>query len=151
MLSTLVMWLRKRCALLACSLEIRRLSRNFMSPTWDPCLSERVLSGPLTASALNKNWRSRVQRRFIKALCGMQEISYEKLLVHLQLDSLANRRHRVDLLMAFKALRGGQRIDANTIGLQLATSSTCSNGSNHVARRSVNNNIRGTFKFRVCK
>ena len=78
-------------------------------------------------------------------------MSYEEQEVHLQLDFLANRRYRVDLLMAFKALRGGLRIDANTIGLQLAASNTRSNGSNLVTCRTVNNNFRKTCEFCVRK
>ena len=44
-------------------------------------------------------------------------MSYEERLVHLQPDSLVNRHCRVDLLMAFKALRGGFKLNAKSIGL----------------------------------
>ena len=125
---------------------VKKLYVAYMRPTleyasviWNPisiCLEQEV---------------ERVQRRFTKALCGMKKLAYEDRLARLQLESLTSRRRRADLVMAFKAIRGGLGVNANTIGLQLATTNTRSNGSNLVTRRTINNNVRKTFEFRVCK
>ena len=55
-----------------------------------------------------------VQRRAVNAVTNLKSQSYEGRLQELSLDSLEERRKRVDLIMAYKVMTGKDNVDPAT-------------------------------------
>ena len=66
----------------------------------------------------------RVQRRFTRMLPGMVGRSYEERLRDLRLFLLERRRLRGDLIEAYKMIRGLDRVDSESLFLQMVMTNT---------------------------
>jgi hypothetical protein len=89
----------------------------------------------------------RVQRRFTKRIHGLP---YEERLRILELDTLSARRKHIDLITAYKALRGDLGIDPLSIGLVVSTAPTRGHNCNLYCLRPKNNIVKKVFRYRIC-
>jgi hypothetical protein len=92
----------------------------------------------------------RVQRRFTKRIHGLRWLPYEERLRILELDTLSARRKHIDLITAYKALRGDLGIDPLSIGLVVSTTPTRGQNCNLYCFRPKNNIVKKVFRYRIC-
>ena len=53
----------------------------------------------------------KIQEKAIKMICGLSSQSYEEKLKELQLESLSDRRKRLDMIQTYKILKGIDNVD----------------------------------------
>ena len=77
--------------------------------------------------------------------------AYEKRLCALSMPTLQLRRRALDLIFTYKLIHGLIDVDAKTIGLQMLSSNTRSNGVNLCMSRAKSNCIKRSFSYRIPK
>jgi hypothetical protein len=76
----------------------------YASAAWNPYLAKDC------------NALEAVQRRFTKRIHGLEHVSYESRLEHLNAMSLQKRRVYADMILAYKATHGLLHVEANDLG-----------------------------------
>jgi hypothetical protein len=108
----------------------------YASAAWNPYLAKDC------------NALEAVQRRFTKRIHGLEHMSYESRLEHLNAMSLQKRRVYADMILAYKATHGLLHVEASDLGLNVLQSKTRGDGSHLVQRRG---NSQATSALYCCR
>ena len=101
------------------------------------------------SSIVQNQEMERVQRRLTKRLRDHCDLSHEEPFASTRLITLQERRHRADLVMAFKSLHGAIAVDSRSIGEEISGAPTRSYGINLLEHRAINNSVKNSFKYRI--